>query len=744
MSFSAIQQETYGQATSSPTNLYIYTGTPTVLADNSSYRIIFVQLQNASGKPARATDDITVDLSSSQTAIGSVEPAITIPKGETMAAANFTSTFNPGATVISASSTGYPTVMATIMTIGPIPAALGVYGIPATLPSDNGTYTAILVQLQDSSKAPARAPKGGVPVTLTSSDTSVGNVTSAVTIPEGETYAVADFSTTTKAAAQAKILTTTVTAISQGYTPSQVTISTTPIATNPTMMKIFSGPFQTPADGKAYNQTVIQLQNASGCVAQRTDVTTINLASTDSSICKIDSIILPPQQTFVVAPLNTTYKTGTTTLTATADNFPMTSQAVSTAGFVPSKLAVYWAQTNLPADGDTYGILQVQLQDSQGRPARAMETDVSVKLFCSQSAIGSVSCVVKIPVGQTQATVNFTTTFSQGSTTVSAQSQGYSTGQATLTTCIIDYYTITSNANGNGTVNPNGKINAIIGANQKINILANNGNQIVDVLVDNISIGPVSVYSFVNITGSHSLVANFAISTYTINITQTSNGVIDPKTSNVNYGDTPIFTITPDTGYSLSKITANGKAIPVNSTAGQTYQFSPVTNNGSLSAVFTANRYTIEVKQSSNGTISPGTTTLNYNESQTFTINPNAGCHVVDVLVNGKSVGSVTSYTVQNIKESIKITADYQTDPATPSTASPSPNPAPTTIPPQKKDPNPTASPIPVSTPKNTAEASTNSDFLASIPMEIRYILAAIVIAVGLTSGWIIKKRTKG
>ena len=82
-------QCTFSETTGTPTNLTIYTGTPTILADNNSYQYIFVQLQNSSAKPTRAPEDITVDLSSSLTSIGSVESPITIKKGESFSSRIF-------------------------------------------------------------------------------------------------------------------------------------------------------------------------------------------------------------------------------------------------------------------------------------------------------------------------------------------------------------------------------------------------------------------------------------------------------------------------------------------------------------------------------------------------------------------------------------------------------------------------------------------------------------------------------
>src|SRR5665647_939031 len=169
-------------STSDPSKLNIYAGPTSVLADNNTYNCIFVQLQDSSGTPARALQNTTISLSSSLTNIGTIDSSVTIVKGTTYTSANFNTTFSPGTTTISATATGYATVQTTITTVGPIPSAIAVYGFPSTLPADGNTYAAIMLQLQDSGGNPARAPQGGVQITLSSSDTSVGTVPSLATI----------------------------------------------------------------------------------------------------------------------------------------------------------------------------------------------------------------------------------------------------------------------------------------------------------------------------------------------------------------------------------------------------------------------------------------------------------------------------------------------------------------------------------------------------------------------------------
>ena len=51
--------------------------------------------------------------------------------------------------------------------------------------------------------------------------------------------------------------------------------------------------------------------------------------------------------------------------------------------------------------------------------------------------------------------------------------------------------------------------------------------------------------------------------------------------------------------------------------------------------------------------------TVNNGGSQTFTITPSTGYHVADVLVDGASVGAVTSYTFTNVTANHTISASF-------------------------------------------------------------------------------------
>ena len=274
----------------------------------------------------------------------------------------------------------------------------------------------------------------------------------------------------------------------------------------------------------------------------------------------------------------------------------------------------------------------------------------------------------------------------------------------------INTFTIAVTQRANGQISP-GTSNINYGSSQTFAITPNIGYHIASLTVDGSPVAVASSYTFSNVQTAHTISATFAINTYTITVTQTANGVIMPGTSTVNYGDTPSFTITPNTGYHIATITANGASITVTSPTGQIYQFTAVSVGGSLTATFAINIFTITVTQTSNGQITPGTTAVNYEGSQTFTITPNNGYYIASITtdVGSVSVTSPSGQTVSftNVQATHTITATFtQTTSPTPS---PSPTPAPTSTPTPSPTPSPTISPTPSPSPTPTPTTTSST-----------------------------------
>ena len=82
-----------------------------------------------------------------------------------------------------------------------------------------------------------------------------------------------------------------------------------------------------------------------------------------------------------------------------------------------------------------------------------------------------------------------------------------------------------------------------------------------------------------------------------------------------------------------------------------------VSNGG---VAFTYSIYPLTASAGANGSIVPnGTVTVTNGSSQTFTIAPDLGYHVANVLVDGSSVGAVTTYTFTNLSAAHTVSATF-------------------------------------------------------------------------------------
>jgi PKD repeat protein len=231
------------------------------------------------------------------------------------------------------------------------------------------------------------------------------------------------------------------------------------------------------------------------------------------------------------------------------------------------------------------------------------------------------------------------------------------TNKTISATFAINTYTITASSGANGDVTPTGITTVNYGATPTYTITPNTGYHVQDVLVNGTSVGAVTSYLFPSVTTNKTISATFAINTYTITATNDTFGAVIPAgITTVNYGATPTYTITPNTGYHVQDVLVNGTSVG----AVTSYLFPSVTTNKTISATFAINTYTITATNDTFGAVTPaGITTVNYGATPTYTITPNTGYHVQDVLVNGTSVGAVTSYLFPNVTTNKTISATF-------------------------------------------------------------------------------------
>jgi hypothetical protein len=137
-------------------------------------------------------------------------------------------------------------------------------------------------------------------------------------------------------------------------------------------------------------------------------------------------------------------------------------------------------------------------------------------------------------------------------------------------------------------------------------------------------------------------------------------GTISPSGSvAASYHGSLIFTMTPNAGNYLTNVLVDGTSQGVITT----YTFTDVVADHTIRAVFRANPV-ITTSVEGGGTISPsGSVAASYHGSLTFTMTPNAGNYLADVLVDGTSKGPVTTYTFTDVVVDHAILAVFRPNP---------------------------------------------------------------------------------
>ena len=149
----------------------------------------------------------------------------------------------------------------------------------------------------------------------------------------------------------------------------------------------------------------------------------------------------------------------------------------------------------------------------------------------------------------------------------------------------VSTYSISASSSAGGNISPTGTTLVDEGSSQVYTITPESGYRVNDVVVDGISQGPVSSYTFGQVVDDHTIHATFVADTVTITASAGTNGTISPSgILNVQTGGSLTFTISPDSEYVISDVFVDG--VSMGST--DTYTFDNVTGDHTINAVFTA------------------------------------------------------------------------------------------------------------------------------------------------------------
>jgi hypothetical protein len=144
-------------------------------------------------------------------------------------------------------------------------------------------------------------------------------------------------------------------------------------------------------------------------------------------------------------------------------------------------------------------------------------------------------------------------------------------------------FRITASAGAGGSIVPSGIVPTVSGSNQTFTFTPAPCYHIGEVLVDGVSVGSPSSYTFTNVQAHHTISVTFALDVETIAATATPQGTIAPSGNvAVNCGSSQTFTITPFAGYSIADVLVDGLSVGEVTS----YTFNNVTSTHSIAVSF--------------------------------------------------------------------------------------------------------------------------------------------------------------
>jgi len=229
-------------------------------------------------------------------------------------------------------------------------------------------------------------------------------------------------------------------------------------------------------------------------------------------------------------------------------------------------------------------------------------------------------------------------------------------------------YTITTNAYGNGTVSEGAQFIYTPDApfNYDFTATAAEGYYIASITINNEAVdltGVEDTYTTTieNVADNYTINVIFQMYTYTMTGGAGFGGNITPSGSQtVNYGTDLLYEIVAEEGYYIETIYVDGELVEEytqeDGVTAENVSFTAIDADHEVYATFAEFVYTISGIVGEHGTVNGATTIneqLSYGSNYTLTITPDENYQVADVVIDGISMGAITSY------EFINVTADH-------------------------------------------------------------------------------------
>ena len=607
-------------------------------------------------------------------AAGNVIPGVTVtyaavPAGGASGALS-------GVTVTDAAGLSSATATANA-TVGAFTVTASVAGVatPAVFSLQNvSTGPAAIYFVSGSPQTAATSAAYGSPLVVTVAD-AAGNALPGVTVSfaavPGASGASVSLSSATAVTDASGLASVTATASATGG-PLTVTASVSGVATPATFALTNDGGYSIAVNGGGIQATVINTAYGTALTALVVDtatdtavsgatVTFVSPSSGPTATLSGDGMTSACVPASSSCRMATTDGSGIATVTATANGLSgsftvtaSTQNAPTTAAYALSNQCTASSQCSAttPICGGEAACLACasDLECSTKDPAKPYCDATGACLACLSDA----QCSGTSPIcAQATSTCGGCTTDAQcANKDAAAPTCVLATGACSAS------YTVTASAGANGSISPSGAQTVLSGDSIAFTVTPSAGHHVAGVLVDGVPVGAVTSYTFPNVTASRTIEASFAIDTHTITASAGLDGLVDPPGAvSVNHGADQTFTISPAANHHVDDVLVDGVSVG----AVTSYTFPNVTTSHTIEASFAIDTHVVTASSGAHGTITPaGAVSVAHGDDQTFLVDADPSYEIADVLVDGGSVGAVTSYTFSAVSAAHTIEATFE------------------------------------------------------------------------------------
>ena len=218
-------------------------------------------------------------------------------------------------------------------------------------------------------------------------------------------------------------------------------------------------------------------------------------------------------------------------------------------------------------------------------------------------------------------------------------------------------YMIEAIAGNNGSIEPQGQLFVEQYSSKTFRIIPQANYDIQDVVINGESIGPVDEHTFYDIQADQSIIA-FFIARPKITVLAEGNGQVSPQgIVFVNRGDNLTLRFTPDDDHILDYILVDDIVVAPKTE----FNFSDIQFDHKIIAYFISKTIYVETEAGNRGTVvPPGKNPIATGSDLTINIIPDQGYEVADVMINGTSIGPVTSHTFHDIRANSLLYARFR------------------------------------------------------------------------------------